>query len=296
MFDKFARSWGLVKASAAVLRSDKELMLFPVISALATLLVLATFAVPAFALRVFANGFDAFGMVWAFAFYFCQFSVIIFFNCALVGAAMIRLDGGDPTLSDGLAIARSRLGPILGYAAIAATVGMLLQSLKGRDNNFLVRLIGSGLGVAWTLATFLVVPVLVSQEIGPVEALKKSMTLLKRTWGENAIGTVGLGMVFGLISFAVIVTGALLAFAAAQVSIVLAVVVAGLFVIAVLLLGVYQAALSGVYSAALYRYASDGVAPSAFQGLQLEQAFAATSESGILIFPSPSGRRCPKGG
>ena len=274
MFDKFARSWGLAKARAAVLRSDKELMLFPVISTLATLIVLATFAIPTFALRVFADGLDAFGVVWAFAFYFCQYSVIIFFNCALVGAAMIRLEGGDPTLSDGLAIARSRIRPILGYAAIAATVGVLLQALKHRDN-FLVRLLGSGLGIAWTLATFLVVPVLVSQEVGPVDALKKSVALLKRTWGENAIGTVGLGLMFGLISFVVIVIGVLLALAAAQVSIALAVAVVGLFVVGVLLLGVYQAALSGVYSAALYRYAVDGSAPPAFQGAQLERAFAA---------------------
>ena len=274
MFEKLSRSWGLVKASAAVLRSDKELMLFPVISTLATLAVLATFAIPAFAWRVFDGGIDAVGVVWAFLFYFCQYSVIIFFNCALVGAAMIRLDGGDPTLSDGLAIAKSRLGAILGYAAIAATVGVLLQSLKNRDNNFLVRLLGSGLGIAWTLATFLVVPVLVSQDVGPVEALKKSVALLKRTWGENAIGTVGIGAAFGLITFAAVALGLLLAFAAAQVSLVLALIVAGLFVVGVLLLGVYQSALSGIYSAALYRYATDGATPPAFQGVQLERAFA----------------------
>ena len=274
MFEKFSRSWGLVKASAAVLRSDKELMLFPVISTIATLVVLATFAIPTFALRLFDNGFSVFGAIWGFAFYFCQYTVIIFFNCALVGAAMIRLDGGDPTLSDGLNAAKAKLPAILGYAAIAATVGVLLQSLKNRDNNFIVRLVGSGLGVAWTLATFLVVPVLVSQNVSPIDALKQSVTLLKRTWGENAIGNVGIGAVFGLITFAVLVVGALLAYAAWQVSVMLAVAVVALFVVGVLLLGVYQAALSGIYSAALYRYATQGEAPAAFQGAQLEQAFA----------------------
>jgi hypothetical protein len=274
MFDKFSRSWELVKASAAVLRSDKELMLFPVISTIATLIVLATFAVPTFAWRVFDGGIGMTTMVWAFLFYFCQYSVIIFFNCALVGAAMIRLEGGDPTLRDGFNVAWSRLVPILGYAAIAATVGLLLQSLRNRDNNFLVRLIGGGLGAIWTLATFMVVPVLVSEDVGPVDALKQSVTLLKRTWGENAIGTVGLGMAFGLIMFAVIAVGFGLTFAAAQLSVGLAIAVAVLFVIGVLLLGVYQAALSGIYSAALYRYATEGEAPAGFQGAQLERAFA----------------------
>jgi len=273
MFEKFSRSWELVKASAAVLRSDKELMLFPILSSLATLVVLATFLVPMFALRIFEHGFSVGGAVFGFLFYFCQYSVIIFFNCALVGAAMIRLDGGDPTLSDGFQAAKSRLPAIFGYAAIAATVGVLLQAMKKNDNNFLVRLLGSGLGAAWTLATFLVVPVLVSRNVGPIDALKQSVALLKRTWGENAIGNVGIGAAFGLLTFGVIVVGAVLAFAAAQVSIGLAIAVAAVFVIAVLLLGVYQAALSGIYSATLYRYAMSHETPAAFQGVALEHAF-----------------------
>lgn len=274
MFDKFSRSWELVKASASVLRSDKELMLFPLISGVATLVVLATFLVPMFALRIFEGGnVGVGGALFGFLFYFCQYSVIIFFNCALVGAAMIRLDGGDPTLADGFAAAKARIPSILGYAAIAATVGVLLQALKSRDNNFLVRLIGSGLGAAWTLATFLVVPVLVSRNVGPIDALKQSVALLKKTWGENAIGNVGIGAAFGLITFAVVLVGFGLAFAAAQVSMGLAIAVGALFLIGVLLLGVYQAALSGIYSAALYRYAVSHETPAAFRGVQLEQAF-----------------------
>ena len=53
MFDKISRSWTLVKASAAVLRSDKELLLFPVISSIAALLVAATFLVPVVGLGLF---------------------------------------------------------------------------------------------------------------------------------------------------------------------------------------------------------------------------------------------------
>lgn len=272
MFDKFARSWELVKASAEVLRSDRELLLFPIISSAATLVVLATFLIPAFALRLFDSGFGIGSALVGFAFYFCQYSVIIFFNCALVGAAMIRLDGGDPTLRDGLNVARSRLPAILGYAAIAATVGVLLQSMKSRDN-LLVRLLGGGLGVAWTLGTFLVVPVLVSRDIGPIDALKRSVALLKRTWGENAIGTVGIGAAFGLVTFAAVALGALLTFAAAQVSVALAVLVGVLCVGAVLLLGVYQAALSAIYSAVLYRYAETHQTPAPFRGGLLEDAF-----------------------
>ncbi|MEN1941899.1 DUF6159 family protein [Luteimonas sp. MJ246] len=274
MFDKFSRSWEMVKASAAVLRSDRELMLFPVLSGLATLLVLASFALPTLALRLFSSGLGVGGVLLGFAFYFCTYSVMIFFNCALVGAAMIRLDGGDPTLADGFAAARSRLGAIFGYAAIAATVGVLLQSMKAKDNNFLVRLVGSGLGLAWTLATFLVVPVLVSRDIGPVDALKQSATLLKRTWGENAVGQVGIGAAFGLLTGGAVLVSVLLVVLAAQASVALAIAVGVLCLVAVLMLGVYQAALTAIYSAVLYRYAVSHEVPDAFRDTAIATAFA----------------------
>ena len=274
MFEKFSRSWGLVKASASVLRADKELMLFPILSSLATLLVMATFALPVFALKLFDNGFNIVGAVLGFSFYFCQYSVIVFFNSALVAAATIRLEGGDPSFSDGIRAAKARLPAILGYAAIAATVGVLLQSLKNRDNNIIVRMIGSGLGMAWTLATFLVVPVLVNREIGPVDALKESVALLKKTWGENAIGNVGIGAAFGLITTLVVLVGIAASFFAWQASMGLGIAVAATFLVGVLVLGVTQSALSGIYSAALYRYAVSHEAPSEFRGMALESAFA----------------------
>ena len=274
MFEKFARSWSLVKASAAVLRSDKELLLFPTLSGIAAMLVVATFIVPMFALRLFENGVGVVGAVWGFLLYLCLYFVTFFFNAALVSAAMIRLQGGDPTLADGFNAAKAKVGPILGYAAIAATVGLLLQALKNKDNNFLVRMLGSGLGVAWTLSTFLVVPVLVQQNVGPIEAIKQSVTLLKRTWGENAIGNVGLGAVFGLMMFGMIVLGALLVIAASSVSAALAITLGVVAVLAVVALGIVQSAISAIYSAALYRFATVGETPAGFESTGMQTAFA----------------------
>lgn len=273
MFETLSRSWGLVKASAGVLRSDKELMLFPVLSGLASLAVLATFALPLFALRVFEHGIGVASLLFAFVFYFCQYAVIVFFNAALVAAAMIRLDGGDPSLSDGFAAAKRRLPAILGYAAIAATVGVLLQTMKHKDNNVLVRLLGSGLGVAWTLAAFLVVPVLVSRDVGPIDALKQSVALLKRTWGENALGSVGIGAAFGLLTGLCAVAAVALTYVAFMTSAALGVVIGVLCALGLVALAIYQAALTGIYSAALYRYAVSHEVPAGFSGAQLEHAF-----------------------
>ena len=274
MFDKISRSWTLVKASAAVLRSDKELLLFPVISSLATLLVAATFLVPVLGLRIFEGGdIGVLGAIVGFLFYLCQYFVIFFFNTALVGAAMIRLEGGDPTVADGLRIARSKAGVILGYAALAATVGLVLQMISEKAG-FLGKIVVSLVGMAWTVASFLVVPILVSRDVGPIDAVKESIELLKRTWGENVAGNVGISMAFGLITMLVVVLAVGLVIAAAAVGgAKLAIVVGIVGVLAVALVAVIQAALSGIYSAAVYRYAVDGIAPAGFAGPQLQSAF-----------------------
>lgn len=277
MLERFSRSWGLIKASAGVLSKDKELLLFPLLSAVCTLIVAAAFVLPAFGMGALdglrEGGMSPTAYVFAFLFYLVQYFVIFFFNSALVGAAMIRLEGGDPTLRDGLRIASSKALPILGYAAIAATVGMLLRAVQERAG-FLGRLVAGFLGVAWTLASFLVVPVLVTRNVGPIDAVKESALLLKKTWGENLIGQGGVGLVFGLVFFGLIIVGggAIIAAATTGNGMLIGLVVAGV-IIALLLAALVQAALSGIYSAALYRYAAGAGDSEGFDAQLLGQAF-----------------------
>ncbi|QDA57127.1 DUF6159 family protein [Thermomonas aquatica] len=278
MFERFSRSWGLIKASAGVLAKDKELLVFPLLSAACTLVVVAAFALPALGLGALdglrdGGGVSLLAYVLAFLFYLVQYFVIFFFNSALVGAAMIRLDGGDPTVGDGLRIARSKALPILGYAAIAATVGMVLRAIQERAG-FVGRLVSGALGVAWTLASFLVVPVLVTRDIGPVDAVKESALLLKKTWGENLIGQGGVGLLFGLLFFALVLLGGAAIIAAATTGNgVLTGLVVAIVIIAMLLAALVQAALSGIYSAALYRYATGAGESEGFDAQLLGQAF-----------------------
>lgn len=278
MFARFAQSWSLVKASASVLRSDKELLLFPLLSAMASLIVAASFFVPAALGGMFTSMRDdgrpdiAFYALM-FAFYVVQYFVIIFFNTALVGAALIRLRGGDPTVADGFRIATSKLPAILGYAVISATVGVILRALQERAG-FIGRFVVGMIGLAWTVASFLVVPVLVTSDVGPIDAVKRSAELLKKTWGQNLIGNVGIGLVFGFLLFGLIFVGAgLVVLAATTKTAALIVATAVVVGIAILLLVLVQAALQGIYSAALYRYAAEGEAGGAFAHDMVADAF-----------------------
>ena len=277
MFTRISRSWELIKASGAVLRQDKELLLFPLFSSIATLVVAATFIVPLFLTGTFERsiepGSETAYMVFLFLFYLVQYSIIFFFNCALVGAAMIRLDGRDPTVSDGLRIASSRIVQIIGYAAIAATVGLILRLIEERAG-FIGRWIAGLVGLAFTVATFLTVPILVTRDVGPIDAVKESAALLKKTWGENIIGNAGMGFVFFLFYLGTIGVGvALIAGVAQTANVALIVLVVAIVVLTVVGLALVQSALQGVYSAALYRYATEGNAGESFPTALLGEAF-----------------------
>lgn len=279
MFQRLSNSWSLVKASAGVLSADKELMVFPAISALLSLVVLITFAVPTVLAGILDtatwgdNGFPIAGYLIAFLFYVVQYFVIFFCNTALVGAALIRLRGGDPTVKDGFNVAMSRLGPIMGYALISATVGVILRAISERSG-FIGRLVVSLVGLAWNLATFLVVPVLAAENIGPMDAVKKSSEYLRKTWGEQIVGNAGMGAVFGLLGFGTAMAGLALFIAAAmtQSGVLMAVVGIGV-VVALMVLALVSSTLSGIYAAALYRYAAEGDAGSFFSADLVQGAF-----------------------
>jgi hypothetical protein len=280
MFDRIKRSFDLVQASVQVLRQDNHLLLFPIISAVALVLVVVAFALPVFGLASI-DGIGEGGLYSAaFLFYVVQYFVIFYFNAALVGAVMIRLDGGTPTLTDGLRIANSRFGALLGYAVIAATVGVILRAIQERlgfVGRFVVALIGTG----WAVATFMVVPVIVVRDRGAIEAISDSAALLRRTWGENIVGQTGLGVAFGVIYFGLATFTSLLAtpllLHSRSVNPALFVLLAVIVALAFLACILFHATLSGIYSAVLYRYASDGNGTPGFDQSMLASGFVPKS-------------------
>jgi hypothetical protein len=276
MFGSIGRSWELAKDSFRVLRSDKELLIFPLLSFVVLVIVSISFMLPFIAVGGVTSAQEGHtniaSYVVAFFFYVVSYTVTFFFQTALVGAAMIRLDGGDPTVGDGFRIAFSRLPKIIGYAIIAATVGMILRLISERAG-IVGQIIGGVLGFGWTIATFLVVPVLVVENVGPIDAVKRSTALLKQTWGERIIGNVGIGLVFGLLMFLVVLLGGAVAYFLFQASVSLGIVAVVALVILVAILALIASALSGIFTASIYRYATKGDGGTMFNSQTLAAAF-----------------------
>ena len=273
------RSWALAKSSWSVLSSERQLAWLPVLSFLASLAVLGVFAGLVWATLGKETGLDGHES------YTANVATYLLGACAYVGAAFVqtyflaalcagandRLQGNDTTLGRAFAVASSRLHRILPWAFVAATVSVVIQAIEERFG-ILGRLIAGLLGAAWNVLTFLTVPVIVFEDAGPVDALKRSGTLLKQTWGENVIAQVGLsliGFIAMLPAIAVFVLGAASGVGA------VAVVAIAVAVVWVVVVSVVMAALSGIYRTALYRYAVDGRVPAAFASVDLEHAFGA---------------------
>ena len=273
MFQTIGRTWELIKMSWAVLKQDRELVLFPVMSAGA----LAILAGLMFGIGSSLGTVDRLSaaeptageadIVLLAVTYFVLAFVVIYFNSALIGAAMIRLAGGDPTVGDGLRMANKRLPQILGWALISATVGLILQLLRNQSRDNMVAQIVLGLvGGVWAYLTYFVVPILVAEGLGPIGAIRSSGSLFKRTWGEQVTSNVG----FGILGIVAALIGALPAVLVAAVSIPAGIAVA---VVTVGLALAIVSTLEGIFKAALYGYVADGRVPEQFTRDSLAGAY-----------------------
>lgn len=281
MFERISMGWQLTKQAVQVLRLDKELLLFPLLSGISCVLVSASFAVPAFMSGAFEVTEESTSQVtqnpiaWVvlFLFYFVNYFVITFFNSALVGCAVIRLKGGDPVVSDGFHSAFARLPQIAGWAVVSATVGIILKLIESRSERAGQFVVGL-LGMAWSITTFFVVPVLVIEGVGPVDAVKRSVAVMRKTWGEALSSNFGIGFFVFLLSLAGIlpIVGGVAIIGAGSAS--LGGILIGAGVLMLIMTSLVSSALNSIILAALYIYAAEDEMPAGFDSQLVQNAFA----------------------
>jgi hypothetical protein len=272
---KLSRTWSMMSACWQILKQDKGLLLFPFISSVCCLLLLASFAVPLYVTNHWqppGRDADAIRQVayygTLFLFYVLNYFVIVFFNAAIVACATLRMRGGNPTVADGFRAASARLPVIAGWALISATVGLVLRMIEDRSEK-VGQFVAGLLGAAWTLVSFLVVPILVVENKNPFAALKESTAMLKKTWGEQLAGNFSFGMVFFVLAIPAII---ILVAGIFSGNVGLMVGCAALAVVYLILLALVQSALQSIFQAAVFLYARDGQVPDGFEAELLGNA------------------------
>ncbi len=284
-------SVGLMRQSWRVLRADSELILFPIMSAVAGTLVMLSFLGPLALLvpwEALAKNephakiqFDIMHYALMLGFYIINFSVINFFNSALAACVMERFRGGNPTLRFGLRAAASRIHHIVGWAVLSATVGMIIKAVQERVG-IVGKIVTAFLGVAWTIASYFVVPVLIAENLGPIDALKRSGSLMSKTWGTALVSNLGMGLVsFALGLLVIIPMGGGITMIALGASgpkadpllIGLGIALVALSIILIMAWALISSTLRAILNTALYHFAVHGAAPAGFDESTMRAAF-----------------------
>ncbi len=266
---RIKRGWGLTKKSWGLVRDHPSLIRFPLYGAIATTLLAIVFLGPG--LYLFDQD-ELAGAIPLIVIGVYVLSVVgFYFSVGLAAAADMIFRGQEATVGDGLAVARERFSQICGWAAISTAISVVMGVLEnqgGIGGQIAARLVG----MAWSLVTFLAVPVIAIEGTGPVETLKRSASMFRQRWGQQITGNVAIGaaiFLIGVLPAAVLIVGGLLLWSSASFLGALLVVVGALVLAIALLL---SKALSGVFGVALYRYALDGETVGGFTKEELESA------------------------
>jgi hypothetical protein len=288
MFESFKRGWSMAGASWSVLKAYPKLALFPVLSGIALIGVSAVLIIPTgvgalagAGMNLSDKAVESIVYIALFVWYFLCTFVVVFCNAALISCALQSFASQPPTIGSGFAAAGKRLPQILGWSLVAATVGVILQALQSLLTDklgFFGDLLAGIFSAVWGVATYFVVPVLVTDGVGPIKAIKSSSGILRRTWGESLAGSGGLGLIsflFILPLIALFGLGVMLAGSAGgsvASGAILGTLIAVSVVYALALIVVFTA-LGSIFRAAVYVYATTGVTPSHMDANLLQSSF-----------------------
>jgi hypothetical protein len=207
IFEKLSNGWTLSMNSLKVLKANKQLIIFPILSGLSMVLIIGSFVVGMLA----SAGWDvgnigeqstSFNYVAGFLFYVVNYFVVVFFNTALVDCTRDYFNGEIPSIQKGLRFSMSRLGAIFTWSLFAATIGFGLKLLQ-ENLGWLGKIITGIIGIVWSIATFFVVPIIAYENLNPLQAVKRSTLLMKEKWGESLGSTFSFGLL-RLIAFMII--------------------------------------------------------------------------------------------
>ena len=281
----FARSWNITKLTFGVINKDRELIWFALLSFIFSTLFAIAMIVPSVVPTIMNEGIsgttlEAYQYIVIFLTYFGLAFIATFFNVCVVYTTKIRFEGGNATFGESMQFAFSKLGLIFQWSLLSATVGLLLKILDnlasrlGKGGQIVAQIIIGLVGMAWSIVTIFVVPVLVYEGLGPIPAVKKSMQVIKKTWGESLIKAIGLGLVqFFVFVLLIAITFGLTYVLANLFDITGLIVGVSIGLILLFLAGLIFSVASMVFNTALYVYASNNLIASGFNEEVIKGAF-----------------------
>jgi hypothetical protein len=281
----FSRSWLITKLTFSVINKDRELLWFALLSFVFSAIYTIAMIFPSVLAAFMENGFNqeslqVFEYVMIFLTYFGLAFIATFFNTCVVYTAKVRFEGGNATFDESLKFAFSRIGVIFQWSLVSASVGLLLRVLHqlasnlGKIGELVANILISLLGMAWSIMTIFVVPVMVYENVGPVDAIKKSAAVIKKTWGESIIKAIGLGLIQFFIFLLIIIGSIALTVALTSYFEIIGLLTGiGIGIALLLMAGLIFTVANTIFNTALYVYANNNMIASGFSEDVIKGAF-----------------------
>lgn len=263
-------------ASWRIVRTEPSLAVFPLLSVAFALAYILAVVLPLGVLGAVVLGdgdASLIGIILLIVFMLGASIGATFFGVAAAHNASEVMDGRDPTLGGGIAMARRRFGVIVQWALVNATVGILLQIIGEKAGPIAGALIQALGGAAWGIASFFAIPILALEGLGPFATLKQSASIVRQKWGESLVGGAAIGIVTFLIALAgigLIVLGVLTGSNGVWG---LGGPLVGLGVLVVVVAMVVGQIIGAVFRVVVYRYATSGAIAPGFDEAELQQVF-----------------------
>ncbi len=268
---KLKASMTIVSESWELLKKDKEIMWFPVLSAITSIVALTILAgVMYFVVlsgninniaQVQGDGLSPFGYFILFVYYLVMIFIVNFFESGIYIIAHARFNGQDLNFNDGIRGATENITKIFIWSLISATVGVVLQIIADRSR-FIGKIVVWMLGAAWGILTFFSLPSLIIGKKSVQDSFKDSAATIRKTWGETIIVNLGVGLFFTMITF-VLFAIMLVVFVLIP-DIFVGIGLLALFLISIICITIISSALSSIFKLALYEYATSGKIPEGF--------------------------------
>ena len=273
-FGNISNTIHLMKSCVNVLKKDKELVFFPIMAAIFVIVLLGI--IYSTGGITFSDNPEEQGSIIPLAILiFGANFIIVFFNSALISAALERLRGGDPNISSGLSHAFKHVHHIFLWSIIVTIMALIFAAIRSSGRNrgmmgqIMTELFASFLQAGWAMMTFFVVPIIVSENLGPISAIKRSSGLFKQTWGNQVAANFGFGIFQILALLASGAIGWIFGLASATFGMIVGVLCASISVSIIY-------TLEGIYKAALYEFAM-GEKPLEFEQQDLRTAYRASA-------------------
>lgn len=277
MANQIQRGWELTKQSLPVLKANKRILIFPIISSIGCLIIFSVIAAPLW--HIESNFLQsshesplliALAIIALLAVLFVCNLIVIYCNAALIASIANYFQTKKLSLSYGLKAAKKCFPNIILWTLFNTTIGFILRTFQSRLGQ-ITAIASILLGIAWSIISYFVVPILVLENISPIKAIKRSSHTLHKTWGSSLISNIRLGLIVFVARLIAFIPLAIMIYIGGTTNVLIGFIIC---VVLMFILTIISSATNNILRTVLYLYSVDNNIELPYNTETIKNAFS----------------------